>query len=138
MRYAIVDTSTGSVVNVILLDEPPTDPTMGLGNNFQAIQNDAVNIGWTLINGVLTDTLPPAPVVVPHSVTSAQAIRALYAAGKLVQVQSVVAAADPLTQALWSHASEFDRNDPVITSLATQIGWASSDLDALFIAAAKL
>ena len=138
MRYAIVDTNTGIVVNVILLDAPPADPTMGLGNNFQAIQNDAVNIGWTLMNGVLTDTLPPEPVVVPQSVTSAQAIRALYAAGKLVQVQSVVAAADLLTQALWSHASEFDRNDPVITSLATQIGWASSDLDALFIAAAKL
>lgn len=138
MRYAIVDTSTGSVVNVILLDEPPTDPTMGLGNNFQAIQNDAVNIGWTLVNGTLTDTLPPAPVVVPQSVTSAQAIRALYAAGKLVQVQSVVSAADPLTQALWIHAGEFSRTDPIINSLAAQIGWAASDLDALFIAAAKL
>lgn len=61
MRYGIVTIDTGLVVNVINLDAPPTDPTMGLGKNFQAIQNDEVNIGWTLVNGVLTDTIPPAP-----------------------------------------------------------------------------
>ena len=61
MRYGIVTIDTGLVVNVINLDAPPTDPTMGLGKNFQAIQNDEEADAASAAQYAPTPSTPPLP-----------------------------------------------------------------------------
>lgn len=75
---------------------------------------------------------------VPASVTNAQLKRQLDAIGKLAPAESAVQSAGGLTLALWYGAGAFNRNDPLLTQMATVIGMSSADVDAAFIAAAKL
>ena len=76
--------------------------------------------------------------VVPRLVTATQIVRALAQMGLLAAVQAAVAQADPLTAALWAHASEFARDDAMIAAIAIAIGKTQADLDNLFRLAATL
>ena len=75
---------------------------------------------------------------VPQIITSAQAIRALYAANLLTDVQAAVTQAGGLTLALWQHAPTFHRDDTIITQLAGVMGLTEQQVDDLFRAAAVL
>ena len=85
--------------------------------------------------------LLPAPVVtVPQAVTRFQALAALHVAGYLPAVQAVMAAPETpvLAKLAWENALSFERNSPLLTSLAPTLGMTPQDLDALFTAAAQI
>lgn len=63
MRYAIV--KDGVVVNVIEYESQPSTPPAGFEDGHEAIQADAVSIGWTYANGTFTDPNPPAVIDMP-------------------------------------------------------------------------
>lgn len=73
---------------------------------------------------------------VPEVVTSAQMIRALDDMGLLATVQTAVNGAGGLTLALWQHAAQFHRADPLIAQIAQAIGKSEADVDVLFVLAA--
>jgi hypothetical protein len=80
----------------------------------------------------------PTKPAVPASVTAAQARLALNAAGKRAAVEAVVAAATQDIKDYWQYSSNIDRQHPVILQMAAILGWTSTDLDTLFIAAAAI
>lgn len=85
---------------------------------------------------------PPGPQV-PASVTRRQARQALLLAGLLDSVQPAIDAIPDATQRglaqiEWDDSQEFERNRPMLISLATAIGLTSEQIDELFITAAGL
>ena len=79
---------------------------------------------------------PPPPAPLPP-VTRLQAKAALLQAGKLAQVEAVIAASDALTQLAWAEAAEFRRDSPTIAALASGV-LTEAELDDLFVAAALI
>jgi hypothetical protein len=83
---------------------------------------------------------PILPQSVPQTVSAAQAKIALFNAGLLTQVETIMA--DPATPVpmviSWNSAYNFDRSSPTLAALATQLGLTSTQLDDLFIAADKV
>ena|SRR5258708_39681496 len=71
---------------------------------------------------------PSAPIVV----SAASLRRALSAKGWLVAVRGAVAGADVLTQELWSAASTFPMDDPMVGAIGAAIGKAPADILAVF------
>lgn len=61
-----------------------------------------------------------------------QARAAIHIAGLTGDVETAVAAADPIVQIAWADASEFQRASPTIAALAAAIGLSDEDVDDLF------
>ena len=81
----------------------------------------------------------PPPSDVPQAVSPLQAKAVLLQQGTLATVESYVdAATDPLVKLAWTTAIEFRRESPLLLEIAQGLGWSSSDLDDLFIQAAKI
>lgn len=82
---------------------------------------------------------PPAdPNVIPQVVTRRQALLALLAAGKLDAVELQIQNAPRAVQIAWAAAGTFERNNPLIETLAPSLGLTEADVDNLFTEAAKL
>jgi hydroxyethylthiazole kinase-like sugar kinase family protein len=85
----------------------------------------------------------PDPMPVPQRVTRRQARRALLARGLLDEVESILGNI-PETfekramQIDWNDATDFERSDPTLIQLATQLGLSSEDLDNLFRLASSI
>lgn len=91
------------------------------------------------VDGRVVEYAPPPPSPsIPQVVSRFQARAALYGAGLLDDVETAIAAADPLVQMAWADAQEFQRNSPTILSLAAVLGLFESDVDELFIAASEI
>ena len=80
---------------------------------------------------------PPAPVV-PQSVTPRQVRLLLLSQGLLANVEAMIASQDEATKITWQYASEFKRDDPLLNSLAANLGLSSEQIDGFFIAAAAI
>lgn len=87
----------------------------------------------------------PASVIVPSiptSVSMRQARLALLGAGLLSSVDAAIAAmsspAKEAAQIEWDYASEVQRDNALISSLATGLGLTEAQIDDLFITAATL
>jgi hypothetical protein len=80
---------------------------------------------------------PPDPAV-PFAVTPLQARRALLAAGLLDEVNAAVQLASVDAKLAWEYATEIRRNDPLIAAVAADLEMDDEQIDALFIAAARL
>lgn len=63
-RFAILDTNTGLVENVIEYPEAPSSPPPGFENHYVAIQSDTAGPGWRFDGVTLFD--PNPPVVIEH------------------------------------------------------------------------
>ena len=76
-------------------------------------------------------------IAIPQTVSAAQAKIALFNAGLLTQVNTIMTnPATPVPMVIsWNSAYNFDRSSPTLEALATQLGLTSAQLDALFIAA---
>ena len=90
----------------------------------------------------LQDQPPPAPVV-PANVTMRQARLALLSSGYLDRVQEAFAnipdeSVKKAAMIEWEYASTVERQSPFTTQMAALLGLSSTDLDALFTAAAAL
>ena len=92
----------------------------------------AVVAGWT------------DPAAIPASVTNYQARTILIQRGLLAKVDAAIRGADQTVQAnqialaAWDYANTFERSSPLIDAMAQVLGLSSTDVDALFIAAAAL
>ena len=102
-----------------------------------AAQATGKRIDWSGAVPVAADPLPAAPSI-PSSVSPAQARLALLGAGKLAQVEAIVAGADQSTKIAWENASVIERNSPTVAALSAALGLNSAQLDALFAAAAAI
>jgi hypothetical protein len=78
------------------------------------------------------------PVVVPAEVSPIKARRALRAVGILPVVEAALAQAGPQAQETWEYAITIPRNEPMLLSIAGQLGMTSAELDAIFILAEGL
>lgn len=142
MRYVTYD-ETGRLTGCYLQDLPPEHVSVhievseGLALNWPAFRANAPR-----------DGIEPAPTVtgepgVPKSVTRRQARQALLLAGLLDQVPLKIAAiaddtARGLAQIEWADSQVFERDRPLLISLATQLGLTTGQLDDLFVQAAEL
>jgi len=79
---------------------------------------------------------------VPQSVTMRQARLALHAAGLLTLVDAAIAAMDEpdktAASITWEFAQTVDRGFGMVPQLAAALGMTETQIDDLFIAAAKL
>jgi hypothetical protein len=82
----------------------------------------------------------PVPAVVPQVVTMQQARLALHAAGRLADVDTVIAAMpEPprvAAQIAWSYASEVRRDSNLVSVLGGLLVLTDAEIDALFMDAA--
>lgn len=80
--------------------------------------------------------------VVPDSVTMRQARLALLGAGKLAMVDAAIdTMPEPNKSAArieWEYSNEVQRNNGFVSALGPALGMTSAQIDALFVAAAKL
>ena len=75
----------------------------------------------------------------PQAVSPLQAKAVLLQEGSLNAVEAFVnAATDPLVKLAWTNAIEYRRESPLLLAIAQSMGWSDSDLDLLFIEAAKI
>ena len=111
----------------------PDDPQ---NRDWQAYQ------AWLKAGGVPNPAPPPPPPIVPQSVMMWQLQMVLTQEGQIAAVNAAVAkaaATDPVIAGLWaSLALPITRTSVTLAGLATAVGLTSAQLDALFIAAAKV
>jgi hypothetical protein len=127
-KYAIIE--DGKVVNIAKANE-------ALAPNW--VQSDTAAIG-DLYDGT-TFTRPPAPPTpIPQTVSRFQARAALYQAGLLDQVETLMSdpATDMIAKLAWADAQEFKRESPTIKALAAELGLTDTQLDDLFRQAATI
>ena len=79
-----------------------------------------------------------APVVVPAEVSPVKARRALRAVGILPVVEAALAQAGAEAQETWEYAVTIPRDEPILVSIAGQLGMSAAQLDAIFILAESL
>lgn len=139
MKAAIVNNVNNIVDNVIVWTQGDTVP-----EGFTAIElddNHVVGAGWEWISGTEffdpTPVLPPQPFV-PGLVSARQARLVLLNQGLLANVEAMIAQQDEATRITWEYATEFRRNDPLLISLAANLGLTDEEIDDFFIQAAGL
>lgn len=145
MHFAIIDTSTNKVINIVMYDATPSNPPPGFPGTHIAVNYDGRTDLWGdwknwIWDGVNLTALPQPPVVVPipKVVSSMQAKVALSRAGLLAQVQTWVNSQDAETQLIWNSAIVFQRNSQLIANAAAALGLSSATVDQLFVTAAAI
>jgi hypothetical protein len=73
-------------------------------------------------------------------VTRFQALATLAAAGHLPTIRAHIATLnkDDIVRLAWENAAEWERTSPTLAALAQMLGLADTDIDALFVSAAKV
>jgi len=127
-KYAIIE--DGVVANIAKANE-------ALAPNW--VQSDSAAIG-DLYDGASFTKPPAPPEPIPQVVSRFQARAALYQAGLLEQVETIMAdpATDMLAKLAWADAQEFKRTSPTIATMAAELGLTETDLDNLFKQAATI
>lgn len=132
-RYAVIN--DGVVVNHALADDPEFAVAQGW------IPAGDSNIG-DLWDGETFTPAPPAPPVVPASVTMRQARLALLGAGLLDDVDAAInAMPSPQKEAAriaWEYSQEVQRHNGVVAALGPLLGLTDAQIDDLFLTAAQL
>ena len=93
-----------------------------------------------LPEGTVIDAYIAPPPPIPATVTRFQALATLAAAGHLLTIRAHIATLDQdnIVRLAWENAAEWERSSPTLASLATMLGLADTDIDALFVAAARV
>lgn len=127
------------------LSDVPTERSTTLAPAEQSPDYNWNGVAWVYAPQVLDRPMASAPsvLVVPQTITRAQAKLALLSAGLLGSVQPTIdAIPDPVqrsaAQIEWDDRLTFERTNPTLVALATAMGMTSEQLDALFIAAVNL
>lgn len=93
---------------------------------------------WEAAGGAISPPKDPG-LSVPQSVSKAQGMMALYSAGLLGQLESLIANHPYPPVRIWfANANYWERSNPYIQSLGPELGLTEEDIDALFRAAALL
>ena len=100
---------------------------------------DDVAFGDEYADGQFERPQPSVPVIIiPTSISPAQARLALLGAGLLDQVEAAVAAGSRATQIAWEMATIIERSSPTVVALSAALGLTDAQLDALFTTAAGI
>ena len=132
MKYAIIENS--EVVNIINAEESFIEESR---LNAVLLKDAFVDIGWKYIDGEFIKVDPPH--IVPEKVTPRQIRLALLGANLLDQIESALQ--DPSNKAAkisWEYSIEINRDDALLNTFATSLGFKSEQLDQLFITAGSL
>ena len=101
----------------------------------------AMAAGGLVMTDAEMDAIRNAPVV-PHAVTMRQARLALLGAGALAGVDAAINAMPEPTRSAarieWEYSQEVQRHNGFVAALGPALGMSSAQIDALFVAAAKL
>ena len=101
----------------------------------------ALNAGGLVMTDAEMDAIRNAPVV-PRAVTMRQARLALLGAGALAGVDAAINAMPEPTRSAarieWEYSQEVQRHNGFVAALGPALGMSSAQIDALFVAAAKL
>lgn len=109
-------------------EQPPAQPGMfavDLGDG--EMVDGAWRQRWTQV------PIPPAPV--PASITPLQARKALRAAGLFASVTQAMASMSDEELETWEYALAIERNDPLLVTVAADLGLTEAQVDALFVQA---
>ncbi|SIO51222.1 hypothetical protein SAMN05443247_06907 [Bradyrhizobium erythrophlei] len=121
-RYAIIDTATDHVINVVEYESSPSSPPPGFDQGIIAVQSDLADMSWTW-NG--TSLVAPAPLPVsplPQSVLP-QDLMAQFTADDAAKIQMAVSANVPFWL-LWS-ALQTQKDPMLVTNARFLAGWAA-------------
>ena len=137
--YKLVEVNTGAEIKTWggKWGECPGVPSplyLPNGDIVHGASLDADYNGYKLVEWEMAD---PGPIV-PVSVTPRQVRLLLLSQNLLDQVEEMIASQDRATQITWEFAVEFRRDDPLLLSLAGNLGLTDEQLDAFFIQAAAL
>jgi len=93
-----------------------------------------------LAEGNTPEPYVPPPPPVPSTVTRFQALAVLAAGGYLDTVRTYIATLDQnnVQRLAWENAADWERTSPTLNALATMLNLTATDVDALFVAAAKV
>jgi hypothetical protein len=96
-------------------------------------------LAWLAEGNVPEPYVPPLPAV-PQSVTRFQALAVLAAGGYLPTIRTYIATLDQnnVQRLAWENAADWERSSPTLNALATMLNLTSTEVDALFVAAAKV
>jgi hypothetical protein len=96
-------------------------------------------LAW-LSEGNTPEPYTPPPPAVPTTVTRFQALAVLAAGGYLDTVRTYINTLDQnnVQRLAWENAADWERTSPTLNALATMLNLTSADVDALFVAAAKV
>lgn len=102
------------------------------------IEATAGDVGWIWDGEALSEPLPSSPPI-PSEITRWQALTFLNQSGHLDAVEAYVGSlTDRQAQIDFSAASVWRRDWPWLGDAAIALGWTSSQVDQMFIAAAAL
>jgi len=128
------------------LPEIDQSPALGVherhGDETLAISGGSVIVTRSVVPWSAEEIEAERKASVPQSVTMRQARLALLGAGLLDDVEAAIDAQDePLKSQFrieWDYATEVDRQWPTLLGLMPALGLTGEQVDALFVAAAKL
>lgn len=137
IKAVVIGPDGATVQNILAWIEGLPIPT---GMNIMLVPTDTyVSPGWHYVNGKFVDPNPPPPPVVEKvtSVSSAQGMLALLDAGLLDSVTAFVDNSTDKALKIWFYrANTWERNNPYIKAVATQLGLTDQQIDDLFRSAA--
>ncbi|MGI4850227.1 MAG: hypothetical protein ACRYGK_19130 [Janthinobacterium lividum] len=132
--YAIIE--NGLVTNKVIWDGLTPWATPAGQSAIELSEGVTANIGYSYAGGVFAALAvvvpPPAPPAVPQSCTRKQGNLALLELGYLDEVESVIASAPRNVQIAYNDATTFERADPFLQMLASDVGFTDAQLDQLF------
>lgn len=88
MRYAIINTETNTVENIIEYEDAPETPIPGFEENYMAVPDELSSPGWLYQNGEFTNPNPPPPPITAPPQPTLQQLQT-----QLTDLQTQIAAA---------------------------------------------
>lgn len=127
--------SDGSRLLPVMRDDNPPGPWHKRLREERQVETDQV-----VVTVVYSDEPDLDAQRAQMSVTPFQAKAALFNAGLLDDVETLIAAAETstLTKLAWANAVEWRRTSPMLSELSASLNMTDEQLDALFIAAAAI
>lgn len=116
------------------------DPVTGRMKNIEISSLDAFAIVLAAWEQRRAEADQPTPPSVPKVVSARQVRLLLLNQGLLDDVEAIIAQQDRATQIAWEYATEFNREESLLNTLAQQppLSFDEAQLDQFFMAAAAL
>ncbi|WP_316201621.1 MULTISPECIES: hypothetical protein [unclassified Bradyrhizobium] len=137
-RFAIVDTTAKTVINVVEYDDAPSNPPPGFEKGIIAVPSDEAGPDWGWDGSALVaPAIREPPVIVPASASKLGLRRVFVEQGRWDQVKAMIAV-NPDTQEEWDLAIEIKRTDPLAERLIAAMKLEPADVDAILVRAKQL
>ncbi|WP_316205988.1 hypothetical protein [Bradyrhizobium sp. SZCCHNR3058] len=137
-RFAIIDTTAKTVINVVEYDDAPSNPPPGFEKGIIAVRSDEAGPDWGWDGSALVaPAILELPVIVPALATKLGLRRVFVEQGRWDQVKAMIAA-NPDTQEEWDLAIEIKRTDPLAEGLIAAMKLEPADVDAILVRAKQL